>query len=169
MRELGHQLHMTEQAPGGQHPSDPIDYALINVSYLSALAGIGVVLHRRGDEIDLAPREIILLAMATFSLADVFAHERIATWIRRPFDFETADHRPGRPRGRGLRYAVGELMGCSRCVGSWSALGLIGLRVASPSAAGAVTTVLAAGGANDFLQAVFRLLVDRVDQLEASS
>ncbi len=159
----------TAQSDEEQHPAKAIDYALINVSYLSALAVIAAVLHRQGSEVDLSPREVVLLTLATFSLADVFAHERIATWIRQPFDIETADHRPGRPRGRGLRYAIGELMGCSRCVGSWSALGLVGLRVASPRAAGGVTTVLAAGGANDFLQAVFRLLKDRVDQIEAAS
>jgi hypothetical protein len=152
-----------------QHPGRAVDYALINISYVSALVSIGAVLHHQGEEIDLSPREVILLILATFSLADVFAHERIATWIRRPFDFETADHRPGRPRGKGLRYAIGELMGCSRCLGSWSALGLVGLRVASPAAAGAVTTALAAGGANDFLQAVFRLLTDRANQIEATS
>lgn len=152
-----------------QHPARAIDYALINVAYLTALAGIGAVLHHQGSELELSPREAVLLALATFSLADVFAHERIATWIRQPFDVETSDHRPGRPRGRGLRYAIGELMGCSRCIGSWSALGLVGLRVASPPAAGAVTAVLAAGGANDFLQAGFRLLKDGVDQIEAVS
>jgi hypothetical protein len=152
-----------------EHPATATDYALINLSYVGALAGIGAVLHRQGREIDLTPRETVLLALATFSLADVFAHERIATWIRGPFDQETPDHRPGHPRGRGLRYAIGELMGCSRCVGSWSALGLIALRTASPPAAGAVTAVFAAGGANDFLQAVFRLLQDRVNQLEAAS
>lgn len=159
---------MTHDSDGGRHPANAIDYALINVGYVGALAGIGAVLHRRGDEVDLTPREIGLLLLATFSLADVFAHERIATWMRSPFDVETADHRPGRPRGRGLRYAIGELMACSRCVGSWSALGLVGLRVASPSAAGAVTTVLAASGANDLLQAVFRILKDRADQLESA-
>ncbi len=159
----------TAQSDDQQHPARAVDYALINISYVSALAGIGAVLHRQGDEVDLSPREVILLTLATFSLADVFSHERIATWMRQPFDIETADHRPGRPRGHGLRYAIGELMGCSRCLGSWSALGLVGLRVASPPAAGAVTTVLAAGGANDFLQAVFRLLKDRVIQIEAAS
>lgn len=150
-----------------EHPSRPVDYAVINVSYIGALAGIGGVLHRQGAEVNLAPREVVLLVLATFSLADVFAHERIATWIRSPFVVETADHRPGRARGRGLRYTVGELMSCSRCVGSWSALGLVGLRVISPSAAGPVTTALAAGGANDFLQAVFRILKDRANQIEA--
>ncbi|MGI8712203.1 MAG: DUF1360 domain-containing protein [Solirubrobacteraceae bacterium] len=159
----------TDHADDAPHPARPIDYALINVSYIGALTGVGIVLHRQRREIDLSPREAIMLALAAFSVADVFAHERIATWIRRPFDVETADHRPGHPRGQGLRYAIGELMACSRCVGSWSALGLIGLRVASPSASGAVTTVLAAGGANDFLQAMFRILKDRADQLEVAA
>lgn len=160
---------MSDRAADSQHLANAIDYALINVSYVSALAGVGAVLHRQRGQVDLTPRELVLLTLATFSLADVFAHERIATWIRRPFDVETSDHRPGQPRGRGLRYAIGELMACSRCVGSWSALGLVGLRVVSPSASGAVTTVLAAGGANDFLQALFRILKDRADQLERAS
>jgi hypothetical protein len=152
-----------------EHPATAIDYALITVSFVGALAGTGAVLHHRGDEVELTPRETVLLTLATFSLADVFAHERITTWIREPFDVETADHRPGHPRGRGLRYAIGELLGCSRCIGSWSALGLVGLRVASPPAAGEVTAVLAASGANDFLQAGFRLLTDRLNEFEAAS
>ena len=35
-----------------------------------------------------------------------------------------------RPRGRRLRYAVGELLNCTRCMGAWSALGLVALRAA---------------------------------------
>ena len=31
-----------------------------------------------------------------------------------------------RPKGRRLRYAVGELMTCTRCMGAWSALALVG-------------------------------------------
>ena len=40
------------------------------------------------------------------------------------------DHGERRPRGRGLRRAVGELVTCTRCVGAWSALGIVGLRLA---------------------------------------
>lgn len=143
-------------------PTAARDYALVNGSYMSALTAIAVILHRRGQGRDDPPtvRELAMLAMATFAIADVFAHERIATWIREPFVMESGDHRPERPRGRGLRYVVGELMECSRCVGSWSALGLVALRTASPAAAGAVTTVFAVAGANDFLQAAFRLLAE---------
>lgn len=145
-----------EQKP----PATAIDYALINVGYVGALVGIGTVVHRRGSEVEFSARDLVLLALATFSLAEVLAHERIATWLREPFNVETTDHRPLRPRGRGMRYAIGELLACSRCLGSWSALGLVGLRVASPPAAGAVTPVLAAAGANNLLQAGFKLLKD---------
>jgi hypothetical protein len=31
------------------HPATAVDYALINVSYVGALAGIGAVLHRQGE------------------------------------------------------------------------------------------------------------------------
>ena len=39
-----------------------------------------------------------------------------------------------RPKGRRLRYAVGELLTCTRCTGAWSALGLVALRLHSPAA-----------------------------------
>ena len=37
-----------------------------------------------------------------------------------------------RPKGRRLRYAVGELLTCTRCTGAWSALGLVGPAPARP-------------------------------------
>jgi len=167
--EQGNVLGVTTDDKALPAPTRARDYALINSSYMTGLGGLALVLHRRGgDPTDpLSVRELALLCMATFTVADVFAHERITTWIREPFLVETGDHRPGRPRGSGLRYTIGELMACSRCVGSWGALGLVGLRTASPAAAGVVTTVFAASAANDFLQAAFRLIVDRDKEIEA--
>ena len=43
-------------------------------------------------------------------------------------------------------------------MGAWSALGLVALRVHSPAAGRAVTTVLAASAGNDVLQTAFSLL-----------
>ena len=56
-----------------------------------------------------------------------------------------------------MRYAVGELLTCTRCMGAWSALGLVALRLHSPAAGRTVATVLAASAGNDVLQA--RLLL----------
>jgi hypothetical protein len=46
--------------------------------------------------------------------------------VREPFVDEHPDGR--RPKGTGPRYAVGELLTCTRYVGVWSALGLTAVR-----------------------------------------
>jgi hypothetical protein len=86
----------------------------------------------------------------------VVAREKIGTWVRDPF-VEDAEH-GGRPRGRRLERALGELVTCTRCVGAWSALGVVGLRVASPRVGRVVAAVLATSAVNDFLQAGFAWL-----------
>ena len=48
-------------------------------------------------------------------------------------------------------------------VGTWSALALVGLRTASPSAGRAATNVLALAGVNDLMQSGFRLLAERTN------
>ena len=68
-----------------------------------------------------------------------------------------------RPRGRRMRYAVGELLNCTRCMGAWSALGIVALRVHSPPAGRMLTTVLAASAGNDFLQASFSWVCGRAN------
>ena len=88
-------------------------------------------------------------------------HEKVESWLREPFVEEHGDGR--RPRGRRLRYAVGELLGCTRCVGAWSALGLIALRTHSPAAGRTVTTVLAVSAGNDALQSAFTWLCSRAN------
>jgi hypothetical protein len=54
-----------------------------------------------------------------------------------------------------MRFAIGELLTCTRCVGAWSSLALVGLRVTRPREARVVTAVLASSALNDFLQTGF--------------
>jgi hypothetical protein len=88
-------------------------------------------------------------------------HEKVETWLRQPFLKESADGE--RPRGRRLRYAVGELLDCTRCMGASSALGLVALRLRSPAAGRIATTVLAASAGNDVLQTAYSLLCARAN------
>ena len=152
-------------------PSQAGDYALVEAAFLTALAAVAALTRRR--ESDGAPaiplRDLPLLAAGTFALANLIAKEKVSTWLREPFVEEGADHKPLRPEGSGLRYVVGELLTCTRCVGTWSALALVGLRTASPPAGRAVSTVLALAGANDVLQSGFRLLAERTNQAIAET
>ena len=147
----------------------PRDYAAVMGVFSAALA-----LHARSS----ASRDRVSpdtafdacsLALATFSVADAIAHERIAHFIRAPFVTDTPDDHGGHAKGEGMRYAIGELLTCSRCVGSWSALGLAGLTVLSPAAGRAVIGVFAAAGANDLLQTAFKVTTSAANRLAAAA
>jgi hypothetical protein len=76
------------------------------------------------------------------------------------------DEASRRPKGRRLRYAAGELLTCTRCLGTWSSLGLIALRVARPREGRILASVLATAGINDWLQSGFTLLTNRSNLVE---
>jgi hypothetical protein len=135
----------------------PKDYATLNVVHSGLLAATALVAHRRGAREPVGPAEMAQLGLAAFSIAKAVSREKIGSWVREPFVDGDGREDPT-PAGGGLRRAVGELVTCSRCVGAWSALSLVGLRTASPAAGRVATTVFATAGANDFLQAGFRLL-----------
>ena len=137
--------------PVERTPTEPADYAALSAIYGALLAGTAVSARGR-DPIPAA--ELPAIAAASFALSKLVVHEKVESWMRRPF----VDEERRKPKGRRLRYAVGELLTCTRCTGAWSALGLVALRVHSPGAGRAVSTVLAASAGNDLLQAAFQYL-----------
>ena len=149
--------------PSEETPTEPHNYATLNAVFGALLTGVVFAARERTREGDpLTTRDLAITSAATFALAKVIAKEQIGTWVREPF----VDEEDGkRPRGRGLRHAVGELVTCTRCVGAWSALGLVGLRLTSPATGRVVTDVLAVSAANDWLQAGFKLLCASTDRV----
>ena len=146
-------------------PTKPIDYAALSAGY-GALTGAVIVAARMRRVEAIRPVELPALGLATFALAKLVAKEKVDSWVREPFVEERPDGQR-RPKGRRLRYAMGELLTCTRCVGSWSALGLVGLRTLRPREAQVVVPMLALAGANDFLQSGFTALckhANRSDQ-----
>ena len=144
-------------------PTKPVDYAALNALWMTLAAGVVVSTRGRAREHPIELRELVPLSAATFALSKAVARERIGSWVREPF----VDEEDGsKPRGRGLRRAVGELVTCTRCVGTWSALGVVGRRMASPEAGRAVSTILAASAANDWLQAGFKYLCESTNRVQ---
>jgi Protein of unknown function (DUF1360) len=139
--------------PVSQTPTETSDYAALTTVY-GALLGATAVTARGREPV---PRsEVPVLAAATFALSKLIVHEKAESWIRQPFVDERGGDR--RPKGRRLRYAVGELMTCTRCTGAWTALGLVALRLHAPATGRTVATVLAASAGNDMLHAGFQWL-----------
>jgi hypothetical protein len=139
-----------------ESPTEPVDYAAINAVYGALLTTLVLTTRERAREDPISGRELVPIAAATFALSKVIAREKIGSWMREPFVEDPAGAK--KPRGRRLQRAIGELVTCTRCVGAWSALGVVGLRLASPESGRVVTNVLAASAANDWLQAGFKLL-----------
>jgi hypothetical protein len=145
-------------------PTEPIDYAKLNAIYGALLVCVLAATRERVRDEPIANRELVPLALATFALAKVVAREKIGTWVRDPF--VEVENGMRRPRGTRLRRAVGELVTCTRCVGAWSALVVVGLRAADPATGRTVANVLAASAANDWLQAGFKWLTTETNLTE---
>ena len=149
-----------------QPPVHTADYAALSAGWGALLGAVLVAARDKGDE-PVGPAEVVPLGLATFALAKLVSKEKVDAWVREPFVEEYPDGR--RPKGTGMRYAVGEMLTCTRCVGFWSALGLTGLRVLRPREARVVTTVLGASAVNDVAQTSFTWLCAKATTQERTA
>jgi hypothetical protein len=151
-------------------PTEPIDYGALNAAFAVLLGALAMASRGHPERVRAAlePRELPLVVGATFAVSKAVARERIGVWVRDPF-VENAHGGRRQPRGRRLRHAMGELLTCTRCVGAWSALGVVAMRIAAPEAGRLATGVLATSAANDLTQAAFRFLCEAANAGERVS
>ncbi len=146
-------------------------YATIMGAFVGGLAVAGAV----ARSLDRDPRDqdaldLVILGLATFKAARTIARDDVTRFIREPFVEGEAREGAESPIETGdLRQAVGELVTCSRCVGTWVAAGLGTTQIIAPRFGRILTWSLAAAGANDWLQAGFSALVNTSNELERQS
>ncbi len=143
--------------PIDQTPTSPLDYAALNATWAALAAGVLAASREDAPPV----HELPVFGLAVFSLTKALAKEKVGVWVRQPLVHEAAEGRP--PKGRRLRYAAGELLTCTRCLGTWTSLGLVGLRVLRPREGRILTTVLASAGMNDWLQAGFQTMTSKAN------
>src|SRR5688572_3286089 len=104
----------TRESVNGSHtepPTEPYDYLALNAVFAALLAGVVVAAREKSHASEpLSSRDLAVTGAASFALAKVIARERIGSWVREPFVEE--EEAGQRPRGRGIRHAVGELVTC---------------------------------------------------------
>lgn len=149
--------------PVSRTPTRPRDYAALSATYGTLLGTVVLAAREHGAQ-PISGRDLPQLGLAAFALSKLIAKEKVESWVREPF----LDEESRRPKGEGMRYAMGELLGCTRCIGAWSSLGLVALRATRPREARVVTAVLATSALNDFLQTGFTLLCARSDATAAA-
>jgi len=134
----------------------PRDYGTVNAVWSALVAGLLTAAKGRGGE---APpgSELPVLGLATFALTKAVSKEKVGSWVRSTL----VDPDGGHPTGRGVRFVAGELLTCPRCLGAWTSVAIVGLRVISPREGRIVASLLATSAINDGLQASFSYLCAR--------
>src|ERR671936_512362 len=114
------------------------------------------------------PLDLVVLSAASFKGARTVARDEVTSFLRDPFvrgRAHTGDDEEPVETGD-WEQAIGELVTCTRCAGTWVAAGLATTQILAPRFGRLLTWSLAAAGINDFLQAGFAALAAESDELE---
>ncbi|HST14410.1 MAG TPA: DUF1360 domain-containing protein [Gaiellaceae bacterium] len=143
-------------------------YAGIMAAFTGGLAtasGVAKLLDR--DPREQSALDLVLLGLATFKASRTMSSDQVTSFLREPFVTGHAKAGAEDPVETGdLRQAIGELVTCSRCIGTWIAAGLVGTQIIAPQFGRLLTWTLASAGANDVLQASFTALTSKANELE---
>jgi hypothetical protein len=143
-------------------------YAAILGAFAGGLAVAGVV----ARALDRDPQEhtaldLVALGAATFKASRTLSHDEVTSFLRDPFVKGSAHEGGEEPVATGdLHQAIGELVTCSRCIGTWVAAGLATTQILAPRFGRLLTWTLGGAGLNDFLQAGFAALTQKSNELE---
>ena len=143
-------------------------YAAIMATFGGLLATAGVL----GRALDRDPQcqtplDLAVLAAATFKAARTLARDEVTSFLRQPFvrgHAHSGDDEE--PVQGGMEQAIGELVTCTRCAGTWVAAALASTQILAPRFGRLLTWSLGAAALNDFLQAGFAALTAKASELE---
>jgi hypothetical protein len=140
-------------------------YAAIMGSFAGGLLAAGALaraLHR--DPQCHTALDFAVLSAAAFKAARTLSHDEVTSFVRQPFVRGQAHGGGEEPVEGGMEQAIGELVTCSRCIGTWVAAGLASAQIVAPRFGRLLTWSLGAAAANDFLQAGFTALTGKANQ-----
>ena len=143
-------------------------YAAITATFLGGLTGVSALAARRERPTEtIGPMDFALLGLATYKATRTLVKDEVTSFVREPFvEGHAHEGEDERPTGEGLRRALGELVTCTRCSGTWIGAGLASVTVLTPKTGRLLTTALAVGAVNDWLLAGFAALTAKANELE---
>ena len=137
-------------------------YATFAAVFHAAMAGAVVAAKRSGR--DLPERaeagDLVLIGTASYQLSRLVSKKRVTAFVRAPFTELEGRGGPAeleeKPRGTGLRRALGELLLCPYCLGLWASGGFHAGLLFAPRTTRFSASVLSAMAISDFLQIASR-------------
>jgi hypothetical protein len=147
--------------------ADRPPYAAYATLVATFAVGLGLASRLSDPEEELRAIDLVALGLATFKASRTVSRDKVTSFVREPFVEETAyDGEDETPAGAGMQRAVGELVTCSRCIGTWIAAGLASSLALTPRFGRLLVWSLDAAAVNDFLQAGFTALTQKANELE---
>ena len=158
-------------APVGKERPPYGSYAALVAAYSGGLVAAGVLARELGRRAATnTALDFAVLAAANFKAARTISRDKVASFVREPFvEGEAYTGEGETPAGDGVKRAIGELVTCTRCIGTWTAAGLTSIQIVAPEFGRVLTWSLAAAAANDFLQAAFVALTSKTNELQSGS
>jgi Protein of unknown function (DUF1360) len=155
-------------ATQGQSPPYA-SYAAIMGTFVGGLALAGGLARALGRDPQChTALDFVVLGAASFKAARTLSHDEVTSFMRDPFVRGTAHSgEDEEPVTGGKEQAIGELVTCTRCGGTWAAAALATTQILAPRFGRLLTWSFGAAAANDFLQAAFAALSSKANQLEA--
>ncbi len=126
-------------------------------AFVSFVAG-SPARRRHMRRLNLPGSDWLLLIGSTFRLGRMVAFDQIMDPVRAPFTITTLDETGAgqtvEPRGQGARRAIGELISCPICAGTWIAAGLVYALHLVPGPARLFMMIMSTIGAVEILNAL---------------
>ena len=135
-------------------------FNLIFAVFLLLVKGTGRTLPERVDA-----KDLVLLGVATHKLSLIGAQDAVTSPLRAPFtelqEKESPKSLDEKPRGKGLRRSVGELLTCQFCLGMWVASFFTYGLVLAPRVTRLIATVFTVVTISDHLHQTYKALTKR--------
>lgn len=151
-------------------------YGLLLGLYVGLLTGVFLIAKRADRKrrkpvaFDPSVQDLAMLTIATHEASLILTRDAVASSIRAPFTRFEKDSGEGeideKPRGSGLRLAIGELLTCPYCAEGWMSGGLFSLYLFKPREARFVASILCAMAGSSFLHNGYQWIQNQADGSE---
>ncbi|MBV9312074.1 MAG: DUF1360 domain-containing protein [Solirubrobacterales bacterium] len=145
-------------ASGQQRRRKPLGgYAVLTLTFNASVAALALAQARSRRSLPerIPAGDIVLLGLGTFKLSRLITKDKVTSFVRSPFTREQPKPEgelDEAPTGRGVRYAIGELLLCPYCISQWIGTGLLAAYLYNARATRTAASVLAVVTVSDYMQ-----------------
>ncbi len=139
-----------------------VTYTSLSGIFMGLFALFTLTRGRKGNLVEIKPFDLVQLGLASYRLGRLVSYDKVFEAYRAPFT-RTVPDPSGEdmtvvPRGKGSRSAIGELIACPICAGTWVAAGLVYALNLFPNATRTFLAIMSSIGLAEFINAATEAL-----------